>query len=259
MAEPCRSAAMAGPGPTRRTERSAPVMERSTSPGPSTISATFRSPMADMCWQRVRRTKAAGSIIAAEALIGSGGSGGSGGSSGGTSGNGDWINETGATVEVTNGGSATLEGFDNQGAITATVATLTLDGPFTNEGTISTTDSTVNLGGSLTLEDFGDFTNTDPVALNLTGTLTLDNVDPSISLASVGVGDTLDATSGDFRQSDARWRHDPGRHGDRQLCDGGRRRARPQWDGNDPRRPGDQWRPTGHWQQRSHRRRDARQ
>ena len=93
----------------------------------------------------------------------------------------------------------------------ATPRTLTLDGPFTNSGTISTSDATVNLGGNVTLEDLGNFayssttgdaytnfTNTTPVALNLQGTLTLDTVDPSISTASVGVGDTLDATQGTF-------------------------------------------------------------
>ncbi|MGP0104360.1 CARDB domain-containing protein, partial [Rhodoblastus sp.] len=141
----------------------------------------------------------------ADAAIGGGGGGGGAG----------WTNATDGVIEAGAGSTLALYGpFANQGTISATNATLSLNGPLTNSGTITTSGSIVDLGGDFTLEDLGDlsyaaasgdsysnFINSNGSTLNIDGTLNLDTVDSSITLASVGEGDTLDATQGFFQNA----------------------------------------------------------
>jgi hypothetical protein len=120
-------------------------------------------------------------------------------------------------AEATGGGILEIDGVNGEwtnaadGTISATGSTLTFGGPFDNLGTITITNSTLNLNGPFTLEDLGtlsyspatgdtytNFTNTNST-INLGGTLTLDTVHATITPASIGVGDTLDASKGVFQ------------------------------------------------------------
>ncbi|WP_294533083.1 CARDB domain-containing protein, partial [uncultured Rhodoblastus sp.] len=129
-----------------------------------------------------------------------------------------WTNGLDGTI-VANNSTLTLNGyFSNYGVIDVTDSTVSVNfnsAPIDNSGNFIVTDSTIELAGYFTLEDLGGFSYYAPSTgdvyapffatlngsntLELTGTLTLDTVDPTIGPASVGVGDTLDATQGLFQ------------------------------------------------------------